>query len=369
VAAYALVFVAAFAISFVVTYVLTRVAPRLGLLDHPSERKMHTKVTPVGGGIGIFLGVALTVGVGLIGAYVLSLGPRPAWMSEALWRHLPNAYTIQLPYVVAILGGAAVLFVIGLLDDILGLRPLVKLVAEVCVAVAVVLVGVRATMYMPNPWISGLITVAWIVGITNSFNLLDNMDGLSAGVASIISAIFLVVAIQTDQMFITCFLLALMGAMIAFLLFNFPPAKIFMGDCGSLVIGFLLATLTVVFTFRFQKEPSYQPSQALVPVVLPLIIFAVPIYDTISVIFIRLRENRNIFEADKKHFSHRLIDLGMSTREAVLSIYLFTFALGISATYLYFLNVPGAVAIFLQVVALIVLIILLEKAGKRRMRG
>jgi len=216
-----------------------------------------------------------------------------------------------------------------------------------------VLGDIKVTLFIQNPVVCGLITVLWIVGITNAFNLLDNMDGLSAGVAMIVSVILLIVAVQTAQYFLAALLLVLLGSIVGFLIYNFPPASIFMGDTGSLFIGYMLAASAVLLTF-------YKEGYGLFPIVVPLIVFCVPLFDTAGVILIRLRAGRSIFEADKNHFSHRLVRLGMTPRKAVLVIYLLTFATGLMATLLYHTTNLGAAIILVQVVTVIVIIALLE---------
>jgi UDP-GlcNAc:undecaprenyl-phosphate GlcNAc-1-phosphate transferase len=184
------------------------------------------------------------------------------------------------------------------------------------------------------------------------------MDGLSAGVALIISTIFFVVAVQAKQFFVAAFLLTVMGATGGFLLFNFPPATIFMGDAGSLFIGYLLAVSAVIFS-------AYKPSYPLFSVTVPALVFAVPLFDTISVMVVRWLKGTHPLAADKSHFSHRLVTLGMTPRKAVLTHYLMTFCTGVAATLLYQTNALGAVIVFVQVLAVIAIIVLLETAGQR----
>ena len=172
-------------------------------------------------------------------------------------------------------------------------------------------------------------SVIWIVALVNSFNMLDNMDGLSGGVASISSlllAFMLLMATgggqQQPQLFVAAMLFILVGSLVGFLFHNWPPAKIFMGDAGSYFIGFWIAVATLLATYT-----GYQGSRPHA-VVAPLIVMAVPLYDMLSAIVIRLREGRSPFEADKKHFSHRLVELGLRPSRAVLTIHLATLMTG-----------------------------------------
>jgi len=196
------------------------------------------------------------------------------------------------------------------------------------------------------------------VGITNSFNLLDHMDGLSAGVAAVSGACFLAVAVHTQQWFIAALVAALIGAALGFLRFNFPPASIFLGDAGSQFLGFLLACLTVSFTFYGRSYPLYSYA-------VPLVILAVPLYDTASVVLLRLRQGRSPFEADRNHFAHRLADLGLTHRGAAVVIYFLTLVTGASAVLLYDVGPSGALVILGQILGIFVIIGTLEFRARR----
>ncbi|MEW6356647.1 MAG: MraY family glycosyltransferase [Planctomycetota bacterium] len=348
-----------FAIAFLLTLILTpivrRLAPRLGLVDRPNARKMHIQPMPLGGGIAIFIGVVAPILIGLLVTFLLAAGiPLPA-VPDIVREQLP-LLRAAAPKVVVLLIGGAIIFTLGLLDDRKGLGVPMRFGVESAVALLLVLCGMDITLFIENPIICAIITIGWIVGITNAFNFLDNMDGLSAGTALILSCIFFVVAVQTGQFFVAALLLAIIGATAAFLVFNFPPAKIFMGDTGALFIGYMLAVAAVVFTFYVEGSPLF-------PICVPLLVFCVPIFDAISVIAIRLREGRSPFQADTKHFSHRLVALGMTPRQAVLTIYLVTFATGVTATLLYRTTTVGALIILIQVLAVMVVIVLLQKAA------
>ncbi|NOZ20533.1 MAG: undecaprenyl/decaprenyl-phosphate alpha-N-acetylglucosaminyl 1-phosphate transferase [Planctomycetes bacterium] len=354
-----LIGLAIFAVSFLLTLILTpivrKLAPRLGLVDRPAERKMHAEPMPMGGGIAIFVGVATPILIGLLVTLFLAMGLAPPGAPEIVREQLP-LLKAAVPKVAALLIGGAVIFTIGILDDRKGLGVPVRFAIEIAAALLLVLCGMNITLFIENPIVCALITIAWVVGITNAFNFLDNMDGLSTGTALILSCIFFVVAVQTQQFFVAALLLTIIGATAAFLLFNFPPAKIFMGDAGALFIGYMLAAAAVVFTFYVEGSPLF-------PVCVPLLVFCVPLFDAISVIAIRLHEGRSPFQADKKHFSHRLVALGMTPRQAVLTIYLITFATGITATLLYRTSTTGALIILIQVLAVMAVIVLLEKAA------
>ncbi len=191
--------------------------------------------------------------------------------------------------------------------------------------------GIHLTLFKPfdSLAISGPITVLWIVGLTNSFNFLDNMDGLAAGVGLIAASLFVAAQVEVEGRFVPAVLLVLVGALGGFLVHNRHPARLFMGDAGSNFLGFLLGTLTVVGTFT-RPAQGYSPYGVLTP----LLVMAVPLYDTTSVILIRIREGRSPFEADRRHFSHRLVDRGLTPPLAVRTIYLVTLAGGLGALLL-----------------------------------
>jgi len=348
---------ASFCISLLLTYLARRVAPRFGLVDVPNARKVHEVPTPLGGGLAILCAVLIPVLGGLGLSAVVAAGWAPPWLPPELIEEA-DGIVAKLSTIIFILGGAVCIALMGLADDMKGLSPVVKLLVQAAVALCLVLRNIRITIFIESPILCGAITILWIVAITNAFNLLDNMDGLCAGVALIVSTIFLAVAVQTHQLFVASFLLALMGALCGFLVFNFHPASIFMGDSGSLLVGYLLGVLTVVFTF-------YKESHPLFPVVVPILIMAVPIFDTVTVVAIRLHHGVSPFQADRNHLSHRLVALGMSPREAVLTIYLTTFCVGVAATLLYHTTPVGTVILFVQALAILFVVLLLERAGRR----
>jgi UDP-GlcNAc:undecaprenyl-phosphate GlcNAc-1-phosphate transferase len=274
------------------------------------------------------------------------------------------------PLVGLLLGLASIVMFMGLVDDRRGLSYVLRLVVQMALVLVLVWQGVRFTLFPPlsNVWISSVITVGWVVGLTNAFNFLDNMDGLSGGVAWISSALFCVLMGLTGNYFVAGFLLAMMGSLSGFLWFNWSPASIFMGDAGSNFVGFMIGVITVVSTFTRPGLPAPEFTIAA-----PLCVLAVPLYDSITVILIRLRAGRSPFLPDKNHFSHRLVALGMAPKQAVLTIYLVTLATGLGAFLLYPLSdmVPGLTAgvVLLQVTCLLGVVAVLEAAGRKGANG
>ena len=215
--------------------------------------------------------------------------------------------------------------------------------------------GIRITLFLGEGMISLFVTVFWILAITNAFNLLDNIDGLSSGIAIIASFILFLMCFQGGQILVCLLLVIFIGSLLGFLRYNYPPAKLFMGDAGSLFTGYIMSVLIIMSTFYSNGDIS------LIPFVAPVLILAVPIYDTLSVICIRIKNRKSIFTGDKNHFSHRLLKLGMSQKQAVLFIYLVSLCLGMAALTLTSTNLKSQFILLLQSCGLLTIIYLLER--------
>lgn len=352
-----------FGLSLVATYLVRAWARRIGFVDRPSGHKGHAVPTAQGGGIAIFLSACLPVAAGTLVVYTLRGQSLPDWMPSLVARHAEGIAS-KLSSVGAIVGGALVLHIMGLIDDRRPLGPWLKFAVQIAVALVIAgPVGIRAAEALPTPVSIGL-TVLWIVLITNAFNFLDNMDGLSAGVAAIAATVFAVAATRAGQVFVPVMAWVLVGTLLGYLMFNFSPASIFMGDSGSLVIGFLMSVLTVLVTF-------YDPSQGLRPfgILMPIVVLAVPLYDVISVVLHRIRIGENPLRGDRRHFSHRLVKRGMSTRGAVLTIYLATAATALPAIVLATVDWVGATLLLLQCLCVVVMIAILEHVAPGQRDG
>ncbi|MFO7898232.1 MAG: MraY family glycosyltransferase [Planctomycetota bacterium] len=354
-------FASALICSAVLSIVLRRVAPRLGLVDRPGRRKIHHEPMPLGGGIAIFGTTAGIIVAALVFAIVQAAGGVSSWLPGVLRSQLPLAAG-RAPVAFYVLAGGAVIFALGLIDDVRGLPPWVRIAVQGAVAAALYFLSedLRLTGFAEWPVLPFVYTVLWIVGLTNAFNLLDNMDGLSAGVGVIVSLVFTVVAVLTEQYFMAATLLVFGGALLGFLGLNFPPASLFMGDAGSMFVGYMLSVVTILFTF-FVPGEDLSPVPALLT---PIVVMAVPLYDTISVVLIRLGEGRPIMSGDKRHFSHRLVDLGMTPRAAVLTIYLVTLCTGLLAPLLLLVSAALSWLVLVDVGLMLVLVWLLEHAGR-----
>ena len=350
---YFAIFFGAFFVSLLLVPVCRRVAFALDVVDHPAERKVHTRVMPLLGGLAVFLSFLVVSFSGVITVFSFNTFPFFQDLFPGLFFMRGGIQQVLHKFYFLIAGGVLI-FLIGFMDDYLGERfsTRYKFIGQILAALLVTFGGIRLSIFH-NVVLDGLLSIIWIVGITNAFNLLDNMDGLTAGVAVISLSIFFFVALLQGQFFITLILLALCGAIAGFLVYNFPPAKIFLGDAGSLFIGFFLGAFTVMESYATKTHPT------LFPVLMPLITLSVPLLDTFSVMVIRIKNRQPIYKADKNHLSHRLVALGMTHRQAVLFIYLITFSLGIGATLLTMTSLQGNIIITVQTLAMISLILII----------
>ena len=346
-------------LSLLATPVSKAMAFRFGLLDRPGHHKKHAAPTPLLGGSAVLVAVLVpALGVLALASEWAAWGV-PAWMPELVKVHAPGA-AARGSQALMILLGAVALHVMGIIDDRRALGPWVKLGAQLLVAVGVVVFAEVRILTALGPTGSIAVSILWLVVIINSLNFLDNMDGLATGVGAICCMALLGAALATGQLFVAGLAGLLLGALLGFLPTNYPPAKQFLGDGGSLVIGYLLGVLSCLTTYVRPGETYYTYGMFV-----PLVLLAVPLYDTASVMLIRLREGRNPMVGDRRHFSHRLLKRGMSVRTALLTIYLCTAATAIGATLLPRVETAGAILIFCQTLAIVSVIGLLESAGTK----
>jgi UDP-GlcNAc:undecaprenyl-phosphate GlcNAc-1-phosphate transferase len=360
------VLVAAFALSTALVPAAAALARRYGVMDEPGPRKVHQTLTPRIGGIAVFAAFSLVVLTGYFAAPVLARVPWVQTYLASPVAMLQESFRVQ-GKLMAMLAGGAIAFLVGLLDDVLGRRfPVgLKFAGQVLAAVVLVRGGIRTELLYFDA-LNVALTLVWVVGITNAFNLLDNMDGLSAGVAFMASLVLLLNAWLLGEFFISLVLVALMGSLLGFLVYNFHPASIFLGDCGSLFIGFTLASLTLL-----ERYVSHASSH-LFPVLMPVLVLSLPIVDTATVTVIRLREHRPIYVGDSRHLSHRLVSLGMRPPLAVFTIYLMTLGVGLGAVGLAHADLVHALLILVQalaVVAVVLILLFYERRAQPRREG
>lgn len=289
-----------FFISAVVSYLITpfvrTIAVKLDYLDHPKDNKVHARPTPLLGGVSIYI------------AFIIAV--------------IFKQNIMTLPVVKAIILGTSILLIIGLVDDKMGMMPTLKLLGQFLAAMVIIKAGLRLE-FIKNYYLSVIITYIWIIGITNAFNLLDNMNGLSAGIAGISAMFFGLISFMEGQTIVSIVSFAVAGSSLGFIRYNFPKASIFMGDSGSLVLGYLLAAIAILGSWK-----TYILTTSLM---IPVLILGYPIFDTTLVSVMRIIEGRSIFQGGKDHSSHRLALLGLKRFGAVLFIYTICICLGVVA--------------------------------------
>ena len=352
------ILLAAFGVSAFLCAVVRRLAPSLGLIDRPDARKTHKTPVPLGGGVAIWLTVGVLLAVGSVALRIL-----PASLPRVASENAEGAAG-RLGEVAILFGLSTAIMILGLLDDKYRLGPVLRLAIQTGLAVVFVLTGDRVTMFQSGgagvKIAMSVVTVVWIVGLTNSFNFLDNMDGLAASVGLIACLLFATAQYLVGSLFVPALLLVLAGSLGGFLVHNRPPARLYMGDAGSNFLGFMLGTLTVAGTFTRAEFSPYG-------VITPLLVMAVPLYDTISVIAIRLREGRSPFQADRCHLSHRLVDRGLTPKRAVATIDLITLTGGLGALLLSRLTSPWEAGVIVgQTLCLLGLVAALELSSPKQ---
>ncbi|UCD55453.1 MAG: undecaprenyl/decaprenyl-phosphate alpha-N-acetylglucosaminyl 1-phosphate transferase [Candidatus Omnitrophota bacterium] len=308
----------AFFIALIISYGFTplarQIAFKIRLLDHPNSKKSHAHATPLLGGLSIFL----------------------AFFTAILFTTHINRFIIC-----GILVGGAILMTLGIIDDKLGMMPGMKLSGQILAALIAYKMGVRVITF-EDYYVSMFFTVFWIVGITNAFNLLDNLNGLSSGIAGISAIFFGIIALLDSQIYIAILSFALAGGCLGFLKHNFPKASIFMGDSGSMFLGFTLASIAVL--------GSWETDKISLSLSLPILVLGYPIFDTTLVTLLRLIEKRPVFLGGKDHSSHILASLKFKKKRAVLVIYVVSILLGFSALLVSVLPLAIAILIFIIVV-------------------
>lgn len=359
------------AISLPLTALLIRLGHRTGALDSPGSAGhiKHLRAVPNIGGVSIYLAVALPLALGMSAAWLIDPDTLRRWI-PGIADHLSRIKE-STPTAVAMLACMTVLHVTGLVDDRRSLGPFAKFSIQIAVAaIMAIWFDVRLLTLLDTHLPFGqvpsiIVTIFWIVAITNAINFMDNMDGLAGGVSAIAATLFMIATILNAQWFIAGTLALLIGGLIGFLCFNFPPAKIFMGDGGSLVIGFLLAILTARTTYYDPKQPDFALGGGWYGVFMPVVVLAIPLYDFVSVSLIRIKQGKSPFVGDQQHFSHRLVQRGLSKRGAVMVIWGATAVTGIGGIALGSLKGWQAILVGVQTLLVLMIIALLEHASRR----
>lgn len=339
----AIAFLLAFITAFVITPYTIRLAKKVGAVDIPNDRRVNKKPMPRLGGLAVIAGFLVSVIYLVISASI-----------EGKINLLEDNLNIKL---LGILGGMLVLGIVCYIDDVKDIKPLVKLAGQVAAAVIVASSGVlidnftipfKENSFVLNEVFSFILTVGWIVGITNAINLIDGLDGLSSGI-TLISCLSLVVvfALNESPLIAIILITALAGAIVGFLPYNFNPAKTFIGDVGSNFMGFALAIISILGVAK---------TYTAIVLIAPIMILALPIFDTIWAIIRRIVKSKSIkgvFKADRGHLHHRLMAKGYTQKQSVLILYGATATLGMTAIILLDSGIWKAASFALLVIAIV----------------
>jgi len=298
---YIVAFTIALAVAYFVTPRVKDFAIKVGALDAPDDRKVHTRPIPRMGGLAIYA------------AFVLAV--------------LASMYVSR--EIMGLLVGGTVILIVGIIDDLKPLPARVKLLGQIVAAAVLVMFDIRIE-WLTNPfgemiyveYLAIPLTILWVVGLTNTVNLIDGLDGLAAGVSTIASVTILLVALQQNFWTVAVLTAALAGSALGFLQHNFNPGKIFMGDTGSMFLGYMLAAISILGAVK---------SAATIALIVPIVALGLPILDTAFAIIRRYMSGRPIFKPDKGHLHHRLLEMGLTQKQAVLLMYVISGCLGLSA--------------------------------------
>lgn len=314
-----LIYLAVLLLSFIFSVKFTplviKFCHRYGIVDIPDERRIHKQPIPRIGGIAVIASILFTC---LIISMVI-LYFEPSFFRVKYFRY-------DFLQIVGIMFALLLILVVGFWDDVFGVRAKVKLLFQFLAANVLYFTGSKIMFLSSIPVygevLSYIVTVLWIIGLTNAINLIDGMDGALAGIACISSFTLGVLAVMQGQTVLAVFIFSLCGSLLGFLIFNFNPAKIFLGDTGSLFVGMFMSIVSILGYFK---------KATLVSLLVPIIIFAIPIFDTVWAIVRRVLKGRHIFEPDKEHIHHKLLQFGLNQKQAALILYAVTLFLSVVA--------------------------------------
>lgn len=350
--------VASGGLAWVLVIVAKRLAFFFGVLDRPSGgRKDHPEPIPLTGGWAIYAAFALIGSAGFLGPQLAPMIPE---LLDPLGHYLENLRGMR-GQLGAVLVGTSWIFAVGAIDDVRPLGPRFKLLAQILAVAPLILGGISVHVFLPFPFLGWIVTVGWVVLLMNSFNFNDNMDGLCATIAGVIACVLAIGAYQGGELVLPILFLSFAGIMLGFLIHNFHPASIFLGDSGSLVVGYLMAVFSIMTTFYKGGEDSTG-----LPVLIPLAVMGVPLFDTASVMWIRWRKGVSLMVGDRNHFSHRLLSMGFTVRQTAVTIGMLTAATGLLALSLRHLALAEALLHLLGIVMLFGVIAALEFVGRNR---
>jgi UDP-GlcNAc:undecaprenyl-phosphate GlcNAc-1-phosphate transferase len=322
---YVVAFFFALSLVYVLTPLFQRIAVKFRILDHPVPNiKIHPKPVPYLGGLAIWLALIVT----LLGVRLLT--------------HFPTGTLRNLR---GIFYGGTLIMVLGLIDDIWKLDYRVKFFGQFIASLILIIYNIRIE-FISNLPLSIFLTIFWVVGITNAINIIDIMDGLASGVAVIAGLAFFFIALPTEKIYVNFAALALAGSCLGFLRYNWQPARIFMGDSGSLFIGFILAAISLGESYTTINN---------IGLFAPLLVLGIPIYDTLLVIFFRILKGKSIFAGSLDHFAFRLEAMGYDRKKVILINYYLSAILGVTAFLITVVKFELAVIIYAAIIAFAIL--------------
>lgn len=340
---YIIAFVIAFLIACFTTPLSRKIAYKIGAIDMPKARGMHSKPMPLAGGISIVLGFLITV------AFIA-----------------PSIKNLETKHLIGLIVGGAVITIVGLLDDIYDLPAKLKLFFQILAALIVVFTGttIQAISWPWAPYgvillgsLSNVITIIWIIGVTNAVNLIDGLDGLATGVSSIAALCLMFISILHGESTAVLLTAALAGACLGFLPHNFSPATIYMGDTGSTFLGFTLSVISIQGLIK---------SYTAITIIIAVLILGLPIFDTFFAILRRIANGKPVMQADRGHLHHRLVDRGYSHKRAVLTLYGISGGFGIAGILIAMNDIDLALLIIGLIIAVWVLDIIARKIKDKR---
>ncbi len=328
---YIIAFAVSFLLSLVITPIIRNIFKYFNLTDRPGKRKLHHRDIPSSGGIAIYISIIVTIGI--------------LYFFNIAFRDLLFSYNFLQKVLSGIIIGSTIILLLGVIDDRKSLNPLTKLLVQIIVILITIeygikIVGIKIPLiktYILLPiFFSILVTTIWMVVFINSINLIDGIDGLAAGVVAIGSIVFFIVTflqinkqlsitVTRELILVGILCLSLGGAVLGFLRYNFPPSTVFMGDTGSMLIGYFLGTVTILGILKLT---------ATISIFIPILIIAFPILETLFTAIRRLKMKKSLFQPDKDHIHHRLLAYGYSAKQIVIGVYIFSSILGIGAIIL-----------------------------------
>jgi UDP-GlcNAc:undecaprenyl-phosphate/decaprenyl-phosphate GlcNAc-1-phosphate transferase len=354
---YFTIFMASGIITLMLTPFFLKIAEKTDFMDRPKkeEHKKHGRAVPLLGGAAMCSAWLLTLGLGII----LFVSHSAESVSPELDKYAANIINIRGRLFFICLG-AVLITLLGLFDDRFGMSPKVKLMGQIIVSIiAVTLGGAHISVFISLPIISWALSVFWFLVIINAINFFDNMDGLAVGTSAIAMALFGVVAAINQQYFVAALGMLSAGVAVGFWFYNHDPASIFMGDSGSHFLGYMLAVLSCSVTY-FTQESASTP----LPVLIPMFILAIPLFDSCAVVAIRLKNKKPIYVGDHNHISHRFVKMGMSRKRAVQLVHLLTLIIGLSVLPLLWGEVRTTLIVIAQALLLLLLVSLIHYSVK-----